>query len=134
MGYKPSLSAPIGVKLVTPSLMVQGQAKKATVKRGGKAKLMVGLFVTSGHKLGGEGKSPVVVKLEGPEGFDFPKVETTFASLAEARKVLSLAVNVSKKTKTGDQEITIKISFQATAGGTTGEAQTVTVKIPVTVK
>ncbi len=48
--------------------------------------------------------------------------------------MLSLVVNVSKKAKKGDHEITLKISFQATAGGTTGEPQTVTVKIPVTVR
>ena len=135
MGYRPNLNAPIAAKLATASLMVQSQAKKGTVKQGSKVKLIVGLFVTSGHKLGGEGNAPVVIKLEGPEGFEFPEGEKTFNSLSEARKVLQMQVKVGKKVEKGDHQITVKISFQPTAAdGKTGKAQEISVKLPITVR
>ena len=133
MGYGATPSKSIGVRRSSESLEIQSQSDKPAYSKGKSGKLVLGLFVTKGHGLGGKGMAPTVVQVTAPDGIEFEATEKTLSkALNDPKTLLSLPFKVGKAAKSGELKVVIKVTFEAKGGAATG-AQQVTVKVPVNV-
>lgn len=128
IGYGATQNKAIGVRRGSESLEIQAQSDKVGYQKGKKGTLKLGLLVTKGHSL--EGAS---IKVTAPDGLEFKETETTVGELKDPKTVLGLDFKVGKKAKAGLADVEVTVTFAAKGGAATGD-QTLTVKIPVSIK
>ena len=121
----------VGVKLTSESLEVQAQVDKLSYKAGDKGRLLVGLLITKGHSLGGEGREATLIEVTAPGGVTVTKVETRIpGTLNERRKVLAIEFVVGEGAASG--ELDVSVSFQARGGKADGP-QAIALRVPIAI-